>query len=190
MSYQNVGLNLSKGQMLKLSKGKRIRLTKDALSGPHDVLVTNAQLRKIQKRKMEGRGMDLELNESQIKGSGFFSSLGNAFSSAFNHVIKPAGEFLGKEVALPLIKSIGNKFKNDPVGTITKAAQLATMVGAGKKRGRPAKRTRKPKLILNPKIYGKGFMPPGFTKISGRRSRPPTGFTKIYGTGFIPPGFP
>lgn len=171
MANRHIQMTLSKPQKVKLSKGKTIRLSGGALkNGNDDVLVSNSQFKKIQKRIAEGRGMDIQLNQEQIEGSGFFSSIGDAFRKVGNY-IKQGGEFVGTKVLLPVVEKLGQEFAKDPIGTIEKGIKLASVVGAGakKQRGRPA--GGKIKIIKNPRM-GKGFFPPGF---------------KV-GKGVIPPG--
>jgi hypothetical protein len=137
MDYHPVQLNLSRPQMLKLSKGKSIRMTHQALKGgPHHVLVTIDQLKKIMSRRKNGKGMDLTITKSALQGSGFFSSIGKALK----HATKAVGNTVKK--ALPTLKKgavYGWDHKKEIVDGVKLAIDVGKMMGGhcnmGAKRG-------------------------------------------------------
>ena len=86
MSYSPYGVKLSYGQKEKLSKALlnnsaiTIRLTKNDLNGPDDLMLTKTQLKRIQKAIKNGTGVDLKISKTQIRkvvkeGGSLWSSL-------------------------------------------------------------------------------------------------------------------
>ena len=73
MSYSPYGVKLSDGQKEKLSKALlnnsaiTIRLTKNDLTDPDDLMLTKTQLKRIQKAIKNRTGVDLKISETQIR---------------------------------------------------------------------------------------------------------------------------
>ena len=74
MTYQEYGLNLTKGQADKLQRAAKkgcpvtIRLSHANLRGEHAMLLTTRQIQKITKLLQKGSGgMNLELSVTQLK---------------------------------------------------------------------------------------------------------------------------
>lgn len=85
-SYHSYGVSLSDGQKEKLGKAYRnnsavtIRLSKNELSGPDELMLTKTQLKRIQKAMRNNTGCDIKISKSQIRkavkqGGSLWSSL-------------------------------------------------------------------------------------------------------------------
>ena len=71
--YYSYGVSLSKGQLEKLSPAYNnisaitIRLTKNELSGPHELMLTKTQINKLKKAMSQGTGSDIKISKTQIR---------------------------------------------------------------------------------------------------------------------------
>ena len=71
--YYPYGVSLSKGQLEKLSRaynnntGITIRLTRNELSGPHELMLTKTQINKLKKAMSQGTGSDIKISKTQIR---------------------------------------------------------------------------------------------------------------------------
>ena len=71
--YYPYGVSLSKGQLQKLSRAHNnnsaitIRLARNDLSGPHELMLTKAQINKLKKAMSQGRGSDIKISKTQIR---------------------------------------------------------------------------------------------------------------------------
>ena len=85
-TYYSYGVNLSKGQRLKLAKAYAnnsaitIRLAKNELNGSDELMLTKTQINKIKRAMENGTGADIKISKSQIRkavehGGLLFSSL-------------------------------------------------------------------------------------------------------------------
>ena len=71
--YYSYGVSLSKGQLEKLLRAYKnnsaitIRLAKNELSGPHELILTKTQINKLRKAVTQGRGSDIKISKKQIR---------------------------------------------------------------------------------------------------------------------------
>ena len=71
--YYPYGVSLSKGQSEKLSRAYNnnsaitIRLAKNELSGPHELMLTKTQINKLRKAISQGAGSDIKISKTQIR---------------------------------------------------------------------------------------------------------------------------
>ena len=100
-SYRKYKVNLTEGQKEKLRKyfQKRspiiLRLSHNQLNGGGDeLLLTNRQIRKIEKSKIDGTGTDVKISTNQIRkqsGGNFFSALLPLAKNILPQILKTAG---------------------------------------------------------------------------------------------------
>ena len=70
--YYPYGVSLSRGQLEKLSQAYNnnsaitIRLARNELSGPHELMLTKAQINKLRKAMSQGTGSDINISKTQI----------------------------------------------------------------------------------------------------------------------------
>ena len=99
MSYIEYGVNLSDNQKAKLSKALSnksaitIRLTKSDLTGSDELMLTQTQLKRIQKAMNKGTGVDLKISKTQIsylvqEGGSLWSSLFSLGTKALPYASK------------------------------------------------------------------------------------------------------
>ena len=66
-------MSLSKGRLEKLSRTNinnsaiTIRLARNELSGPHELMLTKTQINKLKKAMSQGRGSDIKISKTQIR---------------------------------------------------------------------------------------------------------------------------
>ena len=66
-------MSLSKGQLKKLSRAYNnnsaitIRLAKNELSGPDELMLTKTQINKLKKAESQGVGSDIKISKTQIR---------------------------------------------------------------------------------------------------------------------------
>ena len=71
--YYSYGVLLSKGQLEKLlwaynnNSAITIRLAKNELSGPHELMLTKTQINKLKKAMSQGVGSDIKITKTQIR---------------------------------------------------------------------------------------------------------------------------
>ena len=71
--YYPYGVSLSKGQLEKLSRAYNnnsaiaIRLTRNELSGPHELMLTKTRINKLKKAMSQGTGADVKISKTQIR---------------------------------------------------------------------------------------------------------------------------
>ena len=71
--YYPYGVSLSKGQLEKLSRAYNnnsaitIRFARNELSGPHELMLTKAQINKFKKAMSQGTGSDIKISKTQIR---------------------------------------------------------------------------------------------------------------------------
>ena len=71
--YYPYGVSLSKGQLEKLSRAYNnnsaitIRLARNELSGPHEIMLTKTQINKLKKAMSKGTGSDIKISKTQIR---------------------------------------------------------------------------------------------------------------------------
>ena len=71
--YYPYGVSLSKGQLEKLSRAYNnnsaitIRLARNELSGPHELMLTKTQINKLKKAMSKGTGSDIKISKTQIR---------------------------------------------------------------------------------------------------------------------------
>ena len=69
--YYPYGVSLSKGQLEKLSRAYNnssaitIRLARNELSGPHELMLTKSQINKLKKEMSQGTGSDIKISKTQ-----------------------------------------------------------------------------------------------------------------------------
>lgn len=162
--YHGYGVKMSEAQALKLRRGHAVRLPHEHLEGPHKVMLTAEQIKKLEKAKRAGKGTTLKLHPEQIshmlmEGGSVFSSLKSA-ARKFARVAKPVAG-----VALDVLKPVGKALLSEAGTRLKKKAQDKALevgkslldaglkrVGAGK-RGRPRK-VKSPKA--SPEMEGAG----------------------------------
>ena len=70
--YYPYGVPLSEGQLEKLSRAYNnnsaitIRLNRNELSGPHELMLTKTQINKLRKAMSQGTGSDIKISKTQI----------------------------------------------------------------------------------------------------------------------------
>ena len=105
MSYSPYGVKLSDGQKEKLSKALlnssaiTIRLTKNDLTGPNDLMLTKRQVKRIQKAIKNKTGVDLKISKTQIRkivkeGGSLWSSLFSLGTKMLPYATKAASKTL------------------------------------------------------------------------------------------------
>ena len=71
--YYPYGVSLSKGQLEKLSRAYNnnsaitIRLARNELSGPRELMLTKSQINKLKKAMSQGTGSDIKISKTQIR---------------------------------------------------------------------------------------------------------------------------
>ena len=71
--YYPYGVSLSKGQLEKLSRAYNnnsaitIRLARNELSGPHELMLTKTQINKLRKAMSQGTGSDIKISKTHIR---------------------------------------------------------------------------------------------------------------------------
>ena len=71
--YYPYGVSLSKGQLEKLSRAYNnnsaitIRLARNELSGPHELMLTKTQINKLKKAMNQGTWSDIKISKTQIR---------------------------------------------------------------------------------------------------------------------------
>ena len=71
--YYPYGMSLSKGQLKKLSRAYNnnsaitIRLARNELSGPHELMLTKTQIDKLKKAMSQGTRSDIKISKTQIR---------------------------------------------------------------------------------------------------------------------------
>ena len=107
--YYPYGVSLSKGQLEKLSRAYNnnsvitIRLARNELSGPHQLMLAKTQINKLRKAMNQGTGSDIEISKTQIRkavrrGGSLWGSLINLGSK-----LLPMAMPLAKKAAAPLV---------------------------------------------------------------------------------------
>jgi hypothetical protein len=134
MSFYDVHMGLSVLQMKNLSKFKNIRVSsKNLKNGPHHVRVTPAQYKNIMKNRKLNKGMVIQMrSDQQMRGSGFFSSIGDAFKTVSRGAVR------GIKTIAPTVGKIGKfawKNKKQIIDGVKTAVEIGKLVGAGKKKG-------------------------------------------------------
>ena len=98
-TYFAYGVNLSQGQLQKLKKAYddnseiTIRLGKNDLKGPHELMLTKTQINRINKALKNGTGTDIKISKTQIRkaiirGGSLWSSLISLGTKALPFVTK------------------------------------------------------------------------------------------------------
>ena len=106
--YYSYGVSLSKGQLEKLSRAYNnnsaitIRLARNELSGPHELMLTKTQINKLRKAMSQGTGSDIKISKTQIRkavrqGGSLWGSLINLGSK-----LLPMAMPLAKKAIAPL----------------------------------------------------------------------------------------
>ena len=99
-SYRKYNVNLTDGQKEKLRKyfQKRspmiLRLSHNQLNGGDELLLTNRQIRKIEKSKIDGTGTDIRISINQMRkqsGGNLFSALLPLAKNILPQILKTAG---------------------------------------------------------------------------------------------------
>ena len=71
--YYPYGVSLSKGRLEKLSRAYNNNLaitnglTRNELSGPHELMLTKTQINKLKKAMSQGTGSDIKISKTQIR---------------------------------------------------------------------------------------------------------------------------
>ena len=71
--YYPYGVSLSKGRLEKLSRAYNNNLaitnglTRNELSGPHELMLTKTQINKLRKAMSQGTGSDIKISKTQIR---------------------------------------------------------------------------------------------------------------------------
>ena len=99
--YYPYGVSLSKGQLDKVSRAYNnnsaitIRLARNELSGPHELMLTKSQINKLRKAMSQGTGSDIKISKTQIRkavrqGGSLWGSLARLLAMAMPIVKKAA----------------------------------------------------------------------------------------------------
>ena len=107
-NYYAYGVSLSKGQLEKLLRAYNnnsvitIRLARNELSGPHELMLTKTQINKLKKAMSQGTGSDIKISKTQIRkavrqGGSLWGSLINLGSK-----LLPMAMPLAKKAIAPL----------------------------------------------------------------------------------------
>ena len=107
--YYPYGVSLSKGQLEKLSRAYNnnsaitIRLARNELFGPHELMLTKTQINKLRKAMSQGTGSDIKISKTQIRkavrqGGSLWGSLISLGSK-----LLPMAMPLAKKAAAPLV---------------------------------------------------------------------------------------
>jgi hypothetical protein len=105
------GIKLSENQKRKLRNGHTVRLTHSSLNGPTEIMLTDAQSKKIQRAQKAGKGCDLRLSESQIsmQGGSLWDSLKKGAKwLASNETVRGVASNVGKRALdriVPVVES-------------------------------------------------------------------------------------
>lgn len=143
------GVKLSQGQMLKLRRGHRVSLKHSALRGSHKLMLTEAQVKKLEKAYKAGKGSTLQLEPSQINSNVMGGSVLSTLKSVPRKFAKLAMD-VGAPVAKALASKAGARLKKKAQDFLMEKGERLVdyglkKVGAG--RGRPRKM----------KVQGEGF---------------------------------
>ncbi len=149
------GVKLSQGQMLKLRRGHRISLKHSALRGPHKLMLTEAQVKRLEKAYKAGKGSTLQLEPSQINDNVMGGSVLSTLKSVPRKFARLAMD-VGAPVAKALASKAGARLKKKAQDFLMEKGERLVdyglkKVGAG--RGRP----RKMKPAVMPMVEGEGF---------------------------------
>ena len=107
--YYPYGVSLSKGQLEKLSRAHdnssaiTIRLARNELFGPHELMLTKTQINKLKKAMSQGTGSDIKISKTQIRkavrqGGSLWGSLISLGSK-----LLPMTMPIAKKAAAPLV---------------------------------------------------------------------------------------
>ena len=107
--YYPYGVSLSKGQLEKLSRAYNnnsaitIRLARNELFGPHELMLTKTQINKLRKAISQGTGSGIKISKTQIRkavkqGGSLWGSLISLGSK-----LLPMAMPLAKKAAAPLV---------------------------------------------------------------------------------------
>ena len=107
--YYPYGVSLSKGQLEKLSRAYNnnsaitIRLARNELFGPHELMLTKTQINKLRKAMSQGTRSDIKISKTQIRkavkqGGSLWGSLISLGSK-----LLPMAMPLAKKAAAPLV---------------------------------------------------------------------------------------
>ena len=106
--YYSYGVSLSKGQLEKLSRAYNnnsaitIRLAKNELSSPHELMLTKTQINKLRKAMSQGTGSDSKMSKTQIrKAIKYNASLWGSLISLGSRLL-PMAMPLAKKAITPL----------------------------------------------------------------------------------------
>ena len=123
-TYIAYGVKLSDNQRKKLAKAFKekspitLRLSHNELTGSDEMMLTRTQIKKIQKAKGSGKGVDLKISKTQIakiakKGGTLFSSLLNVGTKLLPQAMNIATKIL-PALATGALSSVGN-FATDKI---------------------------------------------------------------------------
>lgn len=107
--YHSINVTLSDSQLKKLASGDSIRLKHSALTGSNTIHVTTTQLKKIEKAKLSGKGVQLSFSGQQMKHNAKSGgSLFDYLSKFAPILIDKAGDF-AKDKANDLVDVLSDK---------------------------------------------------------------------------------
>ena len=133
--YHPYGVSLSKGQLEKLSNAYNnnsaitIRLARNELSGPHELMLTKTQINKLRKAMSQGTGSDIKISKTQIRkavkqGGSLWGSLISLGSK-----LLPMAMPLAKKAAAPLVTLVDKIFgKGQRGGFLIPMDKIAQLV--------------------------------------------------------------
>ncbi len=163
-----VHIHASPSQVRKLQKGLSIRLRPNCLDGDCHLMVSKVLFNRIQKRRAQGKGIQIKLCPRGIEGSGFFSTLvkfgkkvAKAVFKAGKHAIKHRGQIVGAvktgiAIANLIKKLTGAGFSAKQIHQMQMKGILETAERLGKE---IFKKVREPKKLVEvvKKLTGGGF---------------------------------
>ena len=106
--YYAYGVLLSKGQLERLSGAYNnnsaitIRLARNELSGPHELMFTKTQINKLRKAMSQGTGSDIKISKTQIRKGIKHGSLWGSLISLGSKLL-PMAMPIVKKAAAPLV---------------------------------------------------------------------------------------
>ena len=133
--YYPYGVSLSKGQLEKLSRAYNnnsaitIRLARNELSGPNELMLTKTQINKLRKAMSQGTGSDIKISKTQIRkavkqGGSLWGSLISLGSK-----LLPMAMPLAKKAAAPLVTLVDKIFgKGQRGGFLIPMDKIAQLV--------------------------------------------------------------
>ena len=144
-SLHNISVQLSEGQKRNLARAYQnneevtLRLTRNGLTGPDTLRVPAQEVKRLQKSRNAGKGMQIKISKANIRkqdGSGILSSLLPVFKSVAPTIGKTLGlsalAGAASEGASQIIKKItGGQLFQVPNKNLYKLAMMSHLLNRG-----------------------------------------------------------